>query len=87
VSVRKAEWQMEDIMKGIILAITLLSGGATATNENVQEYARGAFNRIKEVMTEDHQDLMNYRIDLMQSYDFDNMTEEEIAAALTEIEE
>ncbi|QVK20669.1 hypothetical protein KHQ82_10225 [Mycoplasmatota bacterium] len=77
-------------MKGLLLALSLAGGAFTATNEDVQDYVQGAFQgqgRHVEVMniTEEMQELLNYRIDLYQEYDWENMTEEEVITAREEI--
>jgi|GEM_PF-4674207 len=77
-------------MKGLILALTFAGGIFGASNDQVQDFAKGAFDKMRghqQVMdiTEEQQELLNYRIDLYQEYDWDNMVAEEVILAKAEI--
>ncbi|XMB86563.1 hypothetical protein RJG79_01915 [Mycoplasmatota bacterium WC44] len=82
-------------MKILLIAFALGSGSIAATNDNVQNFAKETYHGITESVghrfakhgniTEEMQELINYKIDLIQSYDFENMTDEEIIVAKEEI--
>ncbi len=91
-------------MKGLLLTITLLTGGITTSMENTRVSIEGYYHRAVEYMgfdnplesrgvgthgmyvTEEMEEFMDYQIELVASYDFLTMTQEELVFAKEEID-
>ena len=71
-----------------MLGIVSLCGMVFASGETPQEYIRCTFNSecvYNEGMTDEMQEIMDYRLSLYENYDFDNMSDDEVSTAMEEI--